>query len=62
MDLTSPIKRHGLANWIKKEDPMVAYGERLEEYLPSQWPLKTGRVSNTYLGQSKHQTYIDQMR
>jgi hypothetical protein len=23
---------------------------------------KTGRSSNTYLGQSRHQTYIDQIR
>jgi exonuclease III len=22
-DLTSPIKRHPLANWIKKEDPTI---------------------------------------
>jgi hypothetical protein len=32
----------------------------LEEDLPSQWPLKTGRGSNNYLGQSGLQTYIDQ--
>jgi hypothetical protein len=32
----------------------------LEEDLPSQWPLKTGRSSNTYLRQSRLQTYIDQ--
>jgi hypothetical protein len=25
----------------------LAKGERLEEDLPSQWPLKTGRSSNT---------------
>jgi hypothetical protein len=37
-------------------------GERLEEDLPSQWLLKTGRSSNTYLGQSRLQTYIDQTR
>jgi hypothetical protein len=36
--------------------------ERLEEDLPSQWPPKTGRRSNTYLGQSRLQTYIDQTR
>jgi exonuclease III len=27
----------------------------LEEDLPSQWPLKTGRSNNTYLGQSRLQ-------
>jgi hypothetical protein len=69
--LNSPLKRNHLANWIKKEDP-VAYrrpisstesstglAERLEEDLPSQWSLKTG---NTYHGQSRLQTYIDQTR
>jgi hypothetical protein len=40
----------------------LAEGERLEEDLPSQWPLKTGRGSNIYLEQSRLQTYIDQMR
>jgi hypothetical protein len=34
-------------------------GERLEEDLPCQWPPKTGRSSNTYLRQSRLQTYID---
>jgi hypothetical protein len=29
----------------------LAEGERLEEDLPSQWPPKTGRGSNTYLRQ-----------
>jgi hypothetical protein len=38
------------------------FGERLEEDLPSQWALKTGRSSNIYLGQSRLQTYIDQTR
>jgi exonuclease III len=71
-ELNSPIKRHCLANWIKKEDTTIyclqethrklTEGERLEEDLPSQWPQKTGRDSNTYLGQIRLQTYIDQMR
>jgi hypothetical protein len=39
----------------------LAESEWLED-LPSQWPLKNGRSSNTYLGQSRLQTYIDQMR
>jgi exonuclease III len=46
-----------LANWIKKEDPTICclqethltdskpYSERVEEELPSYWPLKTGRVT-----------------
>jgi exonuclease III len=72
--LNSPIKRHQLANWIIKQDATncclqethhrqkqaLAEGERLEEDLPSQWPLKTGRGSNTYLRQNTLQTYIDQ--
>jgi hypothetical protein len=36
----------------------LIWGERLAEDLPSQWPLKTGRSSNTYIAQ----TYIDQTR
>jgi hypothetical protein len=39
----------------------MVLGEGLEEDLPSQWPPKTGRSSNIYLGQSSLQTYIDQM-
>jgi hypothetical protein len=38
----------------------LADGERLEEDLPSHWSPKTGRGSNTYLGQNILQTYIDQ--
>jgi hypothetical protein len=37
----------------------LAKGERLEEDLPSQWPPKIGRSSNTYLIQSRLQTFID---
>jgi hypothetical protein len=40
----------------------LAWGERLEEDLPTQQPLQTGWSSNTYIGQSRLQTYIDQMR
>jgi hypothetical protein len=36
-------------------------GKRLEEDLPSQWPPKTGRSSNTYIRQRRLQTYIGQM-
>jgi hypothetical protein len=46
-ELNSPIKKHHLMNWIKKEDPTersIGLGKRL-----SQWPPKTGRSSNTYL-------------
>jgi exonuclease III len=61
--INSPIKRHHLANWIKKEDPKICCeSERLEEDLLSQWPPKIGKGSNSYLGQSRHQTYINQMR
>jgi hypothetical protein len=41
---------------------VLAEGKKLEEDLPSQWPLKTVRSSNIYVGQSTLQTYIDQMR
>jgi exonuclease III len=75
-ELNFPIKRHQLANRIKKEDPTICClqethltkeialveSETLEEDLPRQWSTKTGRSSNTYLGQSRLQTYIDQTR
>jgi hypothetical protein len=65
-----------LANWIKKEPTICclrrpisltekktqAEDERLEEDLPSQWSPKTGRNSNTYLRQSRLQTYVDEMK
>jgi exonuclease III len=69
--LNSPIKRHSLTNWIKKEDPTICclqethlidrnkHWLRVKD-LPSQWPPKTGRSSNTYLEQSRLQTCIDQ--
>jgi hypothetical protein len=74
--LNSPIKRHHFdldqkgrsKNLVPTGDPphqqkqALAEGKRLEEDLPSQWPPKTGRGSNTYLGQSRLQTYIDQTR
>jgi exonuclease III len=74
--LNCPIKRHNLANWIKKEDPTIcclqetqslteqalAEGKRLKEDLQSQWSPKTGRNSNSYLGKRRLQKYIDQMR
>jgi exonuclease III len=57
--LKSAIKKHHLANWIKMEDWIIfqalSLGESLGEDLPSQWPLKTNRSSNTYLQQSKLQ-------
>jgi hypothetical protein len=74
--LNSPIKRHQLENWIKKEIQQSAsycrptssteistgWECKAGRDLPSQWPPKTVRGSNTYLGQSRLQTYIDQMR
>jgi hypothetical protein len=51
--LNSPIKRHLLANWIKKEDPTICCLQEIhlmdrkkkwqrvkgwEENIPSQWP------------------------
>jgi hypothetical protein len=75
-DLISPIKDtfwqtrlKGRVNTLlltkdssHQQKQAMAYGERLEEGLPSQWPQITGRSSNTYLGQSILHTYIDQMR
>jgi hypothetical protein len=66
-----------LENWIKRkiqqsvvykrpisltEKKTLACGERLEEDLPSQWLLKTGRSNNTYFRQSRLQTYNDQTK
>jgi hypothetical protein len=76
MDVTTPSKdtiwQTGLkgrsSNLLPTGDPShqqkqaLTEDERLEEDLPRQWPLKTRRGSNTYLGQSRLQTYIDQMR
>jgi hypothetical protein len=46
-------------NWKKQT---WAYGERLEEDLPIQWPPRTGKNSNTSLRKSRLQTYVDQTR
>jgi hypothetical protein len=57
-----------IQNLLPKGDPYhqqklaLAESERLEQYIPIQWPLKTGRGSNTYLRQTRLHTYIDQMR
>jgi hypothetical protein len=40
----------------------LTYRERLKEDSLNQWPMKKGRSSNTYLRQSRLQTYIDKMR
>jgi hypothetical protein len=72
----SPIMRHhwhtgfkrkiqkSVAYWrpISSMKQVLVEDERLEEDLPSKWPLKTGRSSSTYLRQSRLQTYIDQKR
>jgi hypothetical protein len=47
---------------ISLTETSTGLGDRLEEDLPSQQPLKTGRSSNTYLRQSRLQTYTDKMR
>jgi exonuclease III len=70
--LNSPIKRHCLTNWIKKEDPTICCLQEMDlmdrnKHRPRMkgWKKiypKPGRTSNTYLGQSRLQTYIDQMR
>jgi hypothetical protein len=72
----SPIKRHPMANWIKKEDPTVCclqkthLIDRNKHWLRGKgWKkvykangLQKQASSKTYLGQSRLQTYIDQMR
>jgi exonuclease III len=64
-----------LANWIKKEDPTICclqethLIDRNKHWLSVKgWkkiyqangPLKTGRISNTYIRQNRLQTYMDQ--
>jgi hypothetical protein len=67
-DTTHLIKKEDLTYLLPKRNPYhrqkqaLVEGERLEEDLPSQWPPKTGRGSNTHLGQNRLQTYNDQMR
>jgi exonuclease III len=75
--LNSPIKRHHLTNWIKKEDPTICCLQEThlidrnkhrlrvkgwKKIYQANDAQKTGKSSNTYLGQSRLQTYIDQMR
>jgi hypothetical protein len=74
--LKSPIKNTDWQTGLKRKtqqsaayrrptsstEKTLAESERPEEDLPSQWSLKTGRSSNTYHGQSRLQTYIDQTR
>jgi exonuclease III len=72
--LNSPIKRHQLANWIKKEDPTIYclqethLIDRNKHWLrvkgwkkiyQANGPRKQAGGSNTYLRQSRFQTYID---
>jgi exonuclease III len=65
--LNFPIKRHHLANWIKKEDPTICCLQEThlidrnkhwlmvkgKENLPSQRPPKTGRSIKTYIRQNR---------
>jgi hypothetical protein len=76
MDLIPPSKDTTLQTGLKRkiqqsvvyrrpshhQKQALAEGERLEEDLPNQWPPKTGRGSNIYLGQNRLQIYIDQTR
>jgi hypothetical protein len=43
---------------ISSTETSTSLGVLLEEDLPSQWPWKTGRSSNTYLRQRRLQTNI----
>jgi mRNA deadenylase 3'-5' endonuclease subunit Ccr4 len=64
MDLNSPIKRHCLANWIKKENPTIYSLQEIQlidgnknwfkvkgwkKIYQANGPPKTGKSSNTYL-------------
>jgi hypothetical protein len=74
--LNSPIKRHHLANWNKNEDPIICVYRRTISLTETNTGLrwKVGRrftkpmdpqtcmCSNTYISQSRFQTYIDQAR
>jgi exonuclease III len=67
--LNFPIKRHHLANWIKKEDSTICClqenhlnNRKMEEDLPSHWPLKTSWSNNIYIRQSRIQMYIGQTK
>jgi exonuclease III len=76
--LNSPIKRHCLANWIKKEDLITCCLQETHVidrnthwlrvkgwkkiYQANAPPPKTGRSSNTNIRQSIIQTYIGQRR
>jgi exonuclease III len=75
--LDSPIKRHHLTNWIRKKDPTICclHDTHLidknkhwlrvkgwKKIYQTNGTPKTGRSSNTYFGQSRLQTYIDQTR
>jgi exonuclease III len=75
--LNSSIKRQQLANWIKKEDPTICCLQethlinRNKHWLRMKgWkkiyqpngPQNQAQSSNTYLGQSRLQTYIDRSK
>jgi exonuclease III len=75
--LNSPIKRHHLKNEIKKEDSTLFCLQKThlidrnkhwlrvkgwKKIYQANGPLKTSRGSNTYLRQSRLQTYINQTR
>jgi hypothetical protein len=47
---------------ISLTETSTGLGRKAERRFTKPRPLKTGRSSSIYLGQSKLQTYIDQMR
>jgi exonuclease III len=76
MDSITPIKRHCLANWIKKEALTICCLQETHlidrnktdlvwkagrRFIKPMTP-KTDRGSNTYIRQNRLQTYIGQMR
>jgi exonuclease III len=75
--LNSPIKRHHLKNWIKKEDPTICCLQKThltnrkkqrlrvkgwKKIYQTNGPQKQAVVAILYLRQSRLQTYIDQTR
>jgi exonuclease III len=77
-ELNTPIKRHHLANWVKKEDPTICclqkthFMDRNKHWLSMKnWkkiyqanalPKKTGRHTKIHIRQSRPQSYIGQMK
>ena len=74
--LNSPIKRHRVAGWIKKQDPTIcclqethisstnkqAQNEGMGDNTTSKWHIKESRCCHTYIRQSRLQDKKDYER